>query len=96
MKNAIVLDSAAITALLASKRERGGHERNIRQFIASGEMYRDLSEVYPGKTAAQLAALKNTLTMKAKALDLSNVRFLKAEDTVIIVNTDNVVTEESE
>lgn len=93
----IVLTPEAITALLASKRERGGHERNIKAFVESGEMYKDLATIYVGKDKDQLYALKNTLTMKAKALDLAgSVSFAKVEDTVVMINTAVLATATSE
>lgn len=83
-----VLTAAEITQLMSNARERGGHERNIRKFNESNEMYKDLAEFYPGKTPEQLKALKNQLTMKARSLELGHIKFVKVDDTqYIVVNT---------
>jgi hypothetical protein len=89
-----VLTAAQITSLLAGTRNRGGHERVLRKFAESGEMYVTISDMpeYAEKVKANLTSVKNTLQMKAKACELP-VRLLKVDDaTLIAVNTDIVAT----
>lgn len=89
-----VLTAQRIQELMAQSRNRGGHERMIRKFVAGGEMYATVSDMveYKGK---DITVVRNTLAQVAKKHDLSNVRLLKVDDeTLIIVNTDLVETEE--
>jgi hypothetical protein len=93
-----VLTAARITELLAGTRNRGGHERYLRSFVASEEMFWTVNEASEYKVKCEtkegLNSLKNTLAMKAKSLQIPNVRLLKADDsTLIIVNTDKVSAE---
>lgn len=58
------LTAAEITALMQGTRERGFHERYLRNFDKSGELYADLTEVpqYKGKN---LQGIRNQLTKVA-------------------------------
>lgn len=96
--NLNVMTAADITALLSTSRERGGAERVLRNFVESEEMYLILNELpkYKGKSKDQMVSVKNQLTAKAKALDFTNVRLVKKDDTVIIVNTDLLTAEADE
>jgi hypothetical protein len=95
MSDLKTLTAADITRLLSSTRERGGHDAFLREFNDSGEMYAILNSHprYSGKTKEQLISLKNQLSMKAKALDLTNIKLVKHGDDIIIVNTALVVNE---
>ena len=90
-----VLTPADISAILAGTRNRGGHERNIRKFIDSGELYMDASALSEYKTKdAQI--LRNTLTQVAKKAQLGNVRFVKHEGSCLMINTELVPSDEAE
>jgi len=82
------LSAEDITRLLSQTRNRGGHERFIRRFVESGEMYAVVTDEpeYQGKP---VQSLRTTLTQKVKSLEgFDNVRLVKADDdTLIIVNT---------
>lgn len=93
-----VLTAKRITELMAGQRNRGGHERFLRKFVASGEMYWDVGEhiEYAERVRENLASIKNTLQMKAKDCELP-VRLLKVDDsTLIVANTDIVEVEAAE
>lgn len=92
-----VLTAADITAILSNSRVRGGDETFIRNFVESGELYAIVNEhpSYKAKTAAQMVSKKNQMTMKAKALGFANVKLVKADDNILIVNTD-LLAEQSE
>ena len=89
------LTSEQITAILSQTRNRGGHERNIRQFIESGNMYEVVSERPEYKTK-DATVLKNTLTQVAKKAQLGSVRFVKHEGGVLMINTSLLASEDSE
>lgn len=92
-----VLTAADITAIIASSRNRGGNEKFLKDFDASGEMYCVLNEVpqYAGKSKEQFVSVKNALTQKAKSLDLSHVRLVKNDDMILVVNTNLLAVEET-
>lgn len=96
MSDHTTLSKADITRLLSNNRERGGIERTLREFVSSNEMYCVVNELpkYSGKTKEQLAAVKNQLTMKAKSLEMTNIRLVKSDDNILIVNTDFLADEE--
>lgn len=94
-----VLTAEKITALLAGSRQRGGHEKYLRRFLESGEMYWTVSEApeYSEKVKANIVSVKNTLTMKAKSLEFGNIRLVKVDDeTLIIVNTEVLEASQAE
>jgi hypothetical protein len=94
-----ILTAEKISELLAGGREKGRHERTIRQFNASGEMYANVFDMtgYKGK---DIVSTKNTLTMKIKALgeDFAHIRLVKNGDDLLIVNTSlvEVASDESD
>jgi hypothetical protein len=85
----IVLTPEQITAALASNRERGGHERFLRDMLAKGEMYRALSE-FPQYATKSESAVKQGLTNAAKKIDGGNFKVIDAGEDVglIVVNLD--------
>lgn len=85
----IVLTAEEITSLLANGRNKGGNERFLKEFDASEEIYAIVNEHpnYKGKDKGQMVSVKNALTAKAKALDLTHIRLVKRDDTIIVVNT---------
>lgn len=89
------LTASDISAILAQNRNRGGLDKFLTDFTNSGDMYRVINEVpqFAGKSKEQLNSVKNQLTMKAKKADLSNIRLVKKDDTILIVNTEKLVTE---
>ena len=90
-----ILTPEAITALLAGSRQRGAHERFLREFADSGNMYAIVNESpqYAGK---DIRVVKNTLSQKAKSCNLGNVRLVKNGDNLLIVNTDKLDMGDSE
>lgn len=89
------LTAEDITNLLAGTRDRGGHERFVRKFIAEGAMswYVNHAASYKGKTKAQLeTSVKSGLTNAWKAIegDKPNVKLVMVEDDLLIINTDVV------
>ena len=76
-----------ITAILAGTRKRGGHADNIRKFVSEGELYTVVSEL-PEYRTKDATVLKNTLTQVAKREQIKNVRFVKHEDGVLMINTE--------
>lgn len=90
-----ILSAADITRILANGRNRGGNENFLKGFLASDEMYAVVNEHpnYSGKTKEQMVSIKNALTTKAKSLDMTNVRLVKNDDLILVVNTDKIVTE---
>lgn len=91
----ITLSAAEITAALSNTRTRGGAESFLKGFVNSGEMYAVVNEHpnYANKSKEQLVSVKNALTTKAKALDLTDVKFVKVDGNLVIVNTSKLVTE---
>jgi len=87
----IELTPQMITQLLAGQRNRGGHERFIRSFVESGEMYTVVTErpEYAGRD--NIGSLKNMLTQVAAKCELKDtVRFVKHENALIAINTAKV------
>lgn len=83
-----ILTAEKISELLAGGREKGRHERTIRQFANSGEMYANVLDM-TGYVGKDVVSTKNTLAMKVKSLgeEFSHIRLVKYEDSLLIVNT---------
>ena len=92
------LSASDISAILANARNRGGLDKFLEDFTNSGDMYRVINEEaqFKGKSKDQLVSVKNQLTMKAKKAELTNVRLVKNDDVILIVNTDLLVSEEGD
>ena len=87
------LDPAQITALLSNTRERGGHERFLRDMDAKGEMYRILAD-YPQYATKSESAIKQGFANAARKIEGANFKVVDAgEDTGLVLVNLNVHAE---
>ena len=92
------LTAADITDILANTKKRGQTQETLDTFDKSGEMYVILNTLpqYKGKDKMQLQAIRNQLTIKAKALELGHIRFAKKDDNILMINTSLLAVEDSD
>lgn len=92
-----VLSAEDITALLAGRRNRGGHDRFVAAFVATGEMYAVVNAHpdYKGKTVEQLGtSVKQGLLAACKRTEgAAGFKCILTEDEQLLLINPGIVAD---